>query len=200
MFITVSKKSKSDLLARLLFTDLENFSRFLPRSYHSASNMSRRYCYFCSLYNRCWLQMAQCQLFYWRIQAFYYQSRREKPLSWKVEADTASQAKSAMEAFSCPKEDCVRVFQRFSSLERHLSTERCSKSLVLVLNLAVRSCENTICVTFRGGCREDVHPEISRAAGMRRNCFYRRRGMGFKRNKEVAPLQWDAKGIPGGQV
>ena len=29
-----------------------------------------------------------------------------------------------MEAFSCPKEGCVSVFQRFSSLERHLSTER----------------------------------------------------------------------------
>lgn len=34
-----------------------------------------------------------------------------------------------MEAFSCPNEGCVRVFQRFSSLERHLSFERCSKSL-----------------------------------------------------------------------
>ena len=34
-----------------------------------------------------------------------------------------------MKAFSCPKEGCVRVFQRFSSLERHLSFERCTKSL-----------------------------------------------------------------------
>jgi len=34
-----------------------------------------------------------------------------------------------MEAFSCPKEGYVRVFHRFSSLERHLSFERCSKSL-----------------------------------------------------------------------
>lgn len=34
-----------------------------------------------------------------------------------------------MEAFPCPNEGCVRVFQRFSPLERHLSFERCSKSL-----------------------------------------------------------------------
>lgn len=34
-----------------------------------------------------------------------------------------------MEAFSCPNEGCVRVVQRFSSLELHLSFERCSKSL-----------------------------------------------------------------------
>lgn len=36
---------------------------------------------------------------------------------------------TSMEAFYCPNEGCVRVFQRFSSLERHLSFERCSKSL-----------------------------------------------------------------------
>lgn len=51
---------------------------------------------------------------------------REKPVSQEP-VDT-SQATS-MEAFSCPKEGCVRVFQRFSSLERHLSFERCTKSV-----------------------------------------------------------------------
>lgn len=52
--------------------------------------------------------------------------RRQRLVS--QEAEDTGQVTS-MEAFSCPKEGCVRVFQRFSSLERHLSFERCSKSL-----------------------------------------------------------------------
>lgn len=59
---------------------------------------------------------------------FATKSRCDQPFSQDAE-DTASEAKPAMEAFSCPKEGCVRVFQRFLSLERYLSFERCSKSL-----------------------------------------------------------------------
>ena len=53
-------------------------------------------------------------------------TRREKQVSQEAE-DTVHA--TSIEAFSCPQEGCVRVFQRFSSLERHLSFERCSKSL-----------------------------------------------------------------------
>ena len=52
--------------------------------------------------------------------------RREKPVPKEPEN---TEQPTSMEAFSCPNEGCVRVFQRFSSLERHLSFERCSKSL-----------------------------------------------------------------------
>lgn len=34
---------------------------------------------------------------------------------------------SSSEVFSCPREGCVRVFQRYSNLEKHLSFEKCSK-------------------------------------------------------------------------
>ncbi|PFX11910.1 hypothetical protein AWC38_SpisGene24213 [Stylophora pistillata] len=32
-------------------------------------------------------------------------------------------------AFACPQDGCVRVFQRYSALEKHLISEKCSKSL-----------------------------------------------------------------------
>ena len=31
--------------------------------------------------------------------------------------------------YSCPQDGCVRVFQRLSALEKHLSLERCTQSL-----------------------------------------------------------------------
>ena len=34
---------------------------------------------------------------------------------------------SSREVFSCPREGCVRVFQRYSNLEKHLSFEKCCK-------------------------------------------------------------------------
>lgn len=111
MFITVSKKSKSGLLARLLFTDLENFSRFLPRSYHSRPQICLEDIVTFVLYTTDvgykWLNV---NFSTGGFKPFTTKSRREKPLSQEVEADTASQAKSAMEDFSCPKEGCVRVF------------------------------------------------------------------------------------------
>ncbi|PFX23928.1 LINE-1 retrotransposable element ORF2 protein [Stylophora pistillata] len=32
-------------------------------------------------------------------------------------------------AFACPQDGCVRVFQRYSALEKHLTSEKCTKSL-----------------------------------------------------------------------
>ena len=126
MFITANKKSKSDLVARRLF----NFSRFLPRSYHSRPQIIIivTFVLYTTDVGYKWLNV-NFSTGGFKPFTTCTKSRREKPLSQEVEADTASQAKSAMEAFSCPKEGCVRVFQRFSSLERHLSSERCSKSL-----------------------------------------------------------------------
>lgn len=49
-----------------------------------------------------------------------------KPVSLK---DGDSAQLSTTEDFSCPQEGCVCVFQQLSSLERHLSFEKCSKAL-----------------------------------------------------------------------
>jgi len=54
--------------------------------------------------------------------------RRDKPFLHERAAENAGQA-ALIEAFSCTNEGCVRVFQRYSSLERELSFEKCSKSL-----------------------------------------------------------------------
>ena len=32
-------------------------------------------------------------------------------------------------AYPCPQEGCIRVFQKLSNLKRHLSVEKCSRSL-----------------------------------------------------------------------
>jgi len=52
--------------------------------------------------------------------------RETRPVKAEVEDSLQT---TTMEAFSCPREGCVRVFQRCSSLERHLSLERCATSL-----------------------------------------------------------------------
>ena len=37
--------------------------------------------------------------------------------------------KHKSQGFACPQDRCVKVFQRLSSLEKHLSLEQCTKSL-----------------------------------------------------------------------
>lgn len=46
-----------------------------------------------------------------------------------AEGDQASEDHSQSGVFSCPKDGCVRVFQRLSALEKHLSSERCKMSI-----------------------------------------------------------------------
>ena len=41
--------------------------------------------------------------------------------------ETAPATKAA--TYSCPQEGCTRVFQRHAALEKHLSFERCTKSV-----------------------------------------------------------------------
>ena len=60
----------------------------------------------------------------------------KQPKSVRVQATTTDDQQQCASAespqsyvFSCPKEGCVKVFQRSSALERHLSLESCSMAL-----------------------------------------------------------------------
>ena len=53
---------------------------------------------------------------------------KEKPAEGLPE-QTHEAAEEATSIFACPKDGCVKVFQRLSSLEKHLSLERCTRSL-----------------------------------------------------------------------
>ena len=53
---------------------------------------------------------------------------KEKPTVGQPEQIHAG-AEEATSIFACPQDGCVKVFQRLSSLEKHLSLERCTRSL-----------------------------------------------------------------------
>ena len=53
---------------------------------------------------------------------------KEKPTVGQPEQIHAG-AEEATPIFACPQDGCVKVFQRLSSLEKHLSLERCTRSL-----------------------------------------------------------------------
>ena len=68
----------------------------------------------------------------WREGSFsagdfkYTRASREKPAEKEKESGKATAERGA---FPCPQDGCTRVFQRISSLERHLSFEKCTTSL-----------------------------------------------------------------------
>ena len=53
---------------------------------------------------------------------------KEKPTEVQPEQIHAC-AEEATSIFACPQDGCVKAFQRLSSLEKHLSLERCTRSL-----------------------------------------------------------------------
>ena len=52
----------------------------------------------------------------------------EKPVEGLSEQSHVA-AEEATSIFACPQDGCVKIFQRLSSLEKHLSLERCTRSL-----------------------------------------------------------------------
>ena len=54
----------------------------------------------------------------------------------KKDEDRLSEDIDYSGAYLCPQEGCIRVFQKPSNLERHLSVEKCSRSLERLLDLA----------------------------------------------------------------
>ena len=67
----------------------------------------------------------------WRKGSFsagdfkYTRAYREKPAEKEKESGKATAERGA---FPCPQDGCTKVFQRISSLERHLSFEKCTTS------------------------------------------------------------------------
>ena len=47
----------------------------------------------------------------------------------KKDEDRPSEDIDYSGAYPCPQEGCIRVFQKLSNLDRHLSVEKCSRSL-----------------------------------------------------------------------
>ena len=51
------------------------------------------------------------------------------PVAEEAQANVSVDSDHEEGVYSCPQEGCVRVFQRLSALEKHLSLEKCCKSL-----------------------------------------------------------------------
>ena len=54
--------------------------------------------------------------------------KTEKPAEVLPE-ETLAAAEESTSVFTCPQDGCIKVFQRVSSLEKHLSLEKCTRSL-----------------------------------------------------------------------
>ena len=52
----------------------------------------------------------------------------ERPEVMKAQEDQETRGDETG-IFSCPQDGCVRFFQRLSALEKHMTLERCTKSL-----------------------------------------------------------------------
>ena len=57
------------------------------------------------------------------------QSRKKQETEVEQVHDPTDNTNESSSVFTCPQDGCVRVFQRLSSLEKHLSLEKCTKSL-----------------------------------------------------------------------
>ena len=57
------------------------------------------------------------------------QSRKKQETEVEQVHDPTDNTNESSSVFTCPQDGCVKVFQRLSSLEKHLSLEKCTKSL-----------------------------------------------------------------------
>lgn len=75
----------------------------------------------------CWLEAA------FSGGDFKSLGKASKPSTVKPQKEGAAEEsddeKAAKAIYSCPQEGCTRVFQRHAALEKHLSYERCTKSI-----------------------------------------------------------------------
>ena len=70
-------------------------------------------------------------------------------------------------AFACPQDGCVRVFQRHSVLEKHLSSDKCTKSL------EKRSLVDLAKIAYKSALEEDVGtiPTLQPVPGSERQAY-----------------------------
>ena len=57
------------------------------------------------------------------------QSRKKQETEVEQVHDPTDHTNESSCVFTCPQDGCVKVFQRLSSLEKHLSLEKCTESL-----------------------------------------------------------------------
>ena len=73
--------------------------------------------------------MAYVRIFPWWIQIPGLKRPEKDSQKEGLPEQTRVAAEEATSIFACPQDGCVKVFQRLSSLEKHLSLERCTRSL-----------------------------------------------------------------------
>ncbi|CAH3164034.1 unnamed protein product, partial [Pocillopora meandrina] len=56
------------------------------------------------------------------------QSSKKQETEVEQDHDHTDNTNESSSVFTCPQDGCVKVFQRLSSLEKHLSLEKCTKS------------------------------------------------------------------------
>ena len=66
--------------------------------------------------------------------------------SAEVPLNSPEESGQAAGVYTCPQDGCVRVFQRVSALEKHLSLEKCTQSLErhTFLDLAKMGCKSAL--------------------------------------------------------
>ena len=103
----------------------------------------------------------------------------EKPEVCKTHKEIAGDETTA---FACPQDGCVRVFQRHSVLEKHLSSEKCTKSL------EKRSLLDLAKIAYKSALEEDVGtiPTLQPVPGSERQAYYyNKEGWALKSTKKA---------------
>ena len=102
----------------------------------------------------------------------------EKPEVSKTHEEIAGDETAA---FSCPQDGCVRVFQRHSSLEKHLSSERCTKSL------EKRSLLDLAKIAYKSALEEGVGtiPTLQPVPGSERRTDFDKEGWALKSTRKA---------------
>ncbi|CAH3164060.1 unnamed protein product [Pocillopora meandrina] len=80
-------------------------------------------------------------------------SRKKQETEVEQDHDHTDNTNESSSVFTCPQDGCVKVFQRLSSLEKHLSLEKCTKSPETVFD---RPCQTRLQVQVGG-----VHDQSS---------------------------------------
>ena len=116
----------------------------------------------------------------------------EEPFA-DVSAVDSSQAAGV---YSCPQDGCVRIFQRLSALERHLSLEKCTRALERhsLMDLAKMGYKSRLEQGW--GTLPTLDPTI----GHQEAHVVLKRGLGSQGSQKSLSIQWQAEIVPTGKI